>query len=275
METSVDKISHAVKKFATEEIAIIKNTVAKGATDTELAFFLFAASKYGLDPIKKEIWCYKDSKDNLIVFASRDGFLSKAQLNPNYAGIQSCEVCEKDEYEINIPEGKVTHKITSFDRGNILGAYAIVYRKNAQPSIEIVDFKTYNKGYNTWKTHPAEMIKKVAEVHALKKAFGISGLQAEEDFEVINDKVYPVTDPDNIEQWKVTEIISNLNYVPMSVHDKKAIEIELSGKVSQVRLDELYKIIKDLIPEPIEAGLNYGQTAIQKKLDIIEMDERK
>jgi len=36
------------------------------------------------------------------------------------------------------------------------------------------------------------MIKKVAEVHALKKAYGISGLQAEEDYRIVNDKVYTI-----------------------------------------------------------------------------------
>jgi phage recombination protein Bet len=275
MTDTIAKISNAVKKFGTEEIAIIKSTVAKGTTDTELAFFLFAASKYGLDPIKKEIWCYKDNKGNMIVFASRDGFLTKAQESSKYAGIQSCEICEKDEFEINIPEAKVSHKITTFQRGNILGAYAIVHRKDSHPTIEIVDFKTYDKGFNTWKTHPAEMIKKVAEVHALKKAFGISGLQAEEDFEVVADKVYPVTNPDQVEIWKVTEIVSRLDFVPLSDQERESIRVELEGKISVVRLDELYKKVMDLRPEPIESGMNYGQTAIQNKLDLIDKDERK
>jgi phage recombination protein Bet len=275
MTDSIAKISNAVKKFGTEEIAIIKSTVAKGTTDTELAFFLFAASKYGLDPIKKEIWCYKDSRGNMIVFASRDGFLTKAQENPKYAGIQSCEICEKDEFEINIPEAKVNHKITTFQRGNILGAYAIVHRKDSNPTIEIVDFKTYDKGFNTWKTHPAEMIKKVAEVHALKKAFGISGLQAEEDFEVVGDKAYPVTNPDQVEIWKVSEIVSRLDFVPLSDDERESIRVELENKISLVRLDEIYKKIMDLRPEPIESGMNYGQTAIQNKLDLIDKDERK
>lgn len=275
METNIAKISNAVKKFGTEEIGIIKNTVAKGTTDTELAFFLFAASKYGLDPIKKEIWCYKDGRGNVIVFASRDGFLTKAQENPAYDGIQSCEVCEKDEFEINIPEGKVTHKVTTFQRGAILGAYAIVYRKNSHPSIEMVDFKTYDKGFNTWKTHPAEMIKKVAEVHALKKAFGISGLQAEEDFEIVDEKAYPMTNPDGNEMWKISWIESSLQYLPLSEKERSSIMNELSGKISAVRLDEIYKSCKSLVPDPIENGISYGQTEIQRKLELIEKDETK
>ena len=49
-----------VKSIATfqgynrDEIALIKNTIAKGATDDELRMFLYLAKQYGLDPFKKE-----------------------------------------------------------------------------------------------------------------------------------------------------------------------------------------------------------------------------
>lgn len=182
--------------FSEEQIAVIKKTVAKGVTNTELAFFLQVCQANELNPFLKEAWCYKDNKENLIVFAGRDGFLKKAQENPAFNGIRSSEVRAKDVFKIDIANNKIEHEFGIGDRGEIVGAFAIAFRKNGEPTIEYVDFARYNKGYNTWKSHPEEMIKKVAEIHALKKGFGLSGLQAEEDFNIINGVAAPLsTDP--------------------------------------------------------------------------------
>jgi hypothetical protein len=82
--------------FSEEHIGVIKNTIAKGTTNTELSLFLFTAQSLGLNPLNKEIWCYKDHKGNLLTFAGRDGFLSKAQKDTKYKGIRSSEVREND-----------------------------------------------------------------------------------------------------------------------------------------------------------------------------------
>lgn len=267
------KIANQTGQFTPEEIAIIKNTVAKGTTDLELAYFLNVSKVHGLNPFTKQIWCYKDNKNNLLVFAGRDGFLAKAQQCKEYAGIQSCEVCEKDEFEINIPEGKVSHKINSFDRGAIRGAYAIAYRKGCQPTIELVDFRTYDKGYNAWKSHPSDMIKKVAEVHALKKAFGISGVQSEEDFEIINGTAYPVSV--GVDEWKITDCLSMIDYAAINPEERAELRDELAQKITQSRLDEIHSFLKKQMPEPIEVGHNYGAAAIHNKLDDVMNDERK
>lgn len=172
--------------YKANEIAVISKQIAKGAEATELAYFLNVCKTVGLSPFNKEIWCYKDNKGNLIIFTGRDGLLANAQKRPEFNGIRSVEFCENDsELMIDIPNGKIVHQFDPRkDRGKILGAYSIIFRKDGEPTIEVADFKTYNKGYNTWKTHPAEMIKKVSEAHALKKAFGMSGVQVEYDWDV-------------------------------------------------------------------------------------------
>jgi len=196
-----EKIAKSGINLTPEQVAIVKNTVAKGTTNTELAFFLNVCKLSDLNPFIKEIWCYKDNKDNLIVFASRDGFLKKAQRNKSYAGIRSSEVCQNDEFELDIPSGKVQHKINFKEpRGKILGAYAMIFRKEGETTIEWADIETYDKKQFTWNTHKPEMIKKVAEVHALKKAFGISSLQSEYDFEIRNERAIPInTEMDKID----------------------------------------------------------------------------
>ncbi len=187
-EVSAEKISE-MTGYKPAEIAVVKNTVAKNTTDTELAYFLNVCKSVELNPFNKEIWCYKDKKGNLLVFAGRDGFLSKAQRNPAFNGIRSCEVCESDEFSIDIANNIIKHNFGTDERGRIRGAYAIVFRKAGEPTIEYADIQTYDKKQFTWNSHKASMIKKVAETNALKKAFGISGIQSEYDFEVKNDVV--------------------------------------------------------------------------------------
>jgi phage recombination protein Bet len=182
------KFADTIKTLSAEQVAIIKATVCKDATDMELAFFLNVAKVYELNPFTKEIWAYKDSKGNLIVFAGRDGFLAKAQRDPRWNGIASEIVREGEKFELNVAQGIISHIKDVTSKSRILGAYAICRPKNVEiPTIEWADFETYDKKYNVWKVDPAAMIKKVAEVHALKKAYGISGLQAEEDYQVNND----------------------------------------------------------------------------------------
>lgn len=192
------KIADALGMSAAE-IAIVKNNIAKGINDMELTYFLQVCKTMELNPFNKEVWCYKDKQGNLLIFSGRDGFLAKAQKNVLFNGIRSCEVCQNDDIELNIPLGEIHHKINPKEpRGLIIGAYSIIFRKDGEPTIEWAEMSVYNKGYNTWKTHPAEMIKKVAETHALKKAFGISGIQSEYDFDV-NDSVAIPIDTTNSE----------------------------------------------------------------------------
>lgn len=193
--TGLQKVSDALGgTYTAGEIGVIQQSVAKGTTTTELAYFLNVAKSMGLNPFNKEVWCYKDNRGNVLIFAGRDGFLAKAQQSPVFNGIRSIEICENDEYELDIAGGMIHHKIKDIsNRGKILGAVAFVFRKDGEPTVEFAEFKTYNKGFNAWKSHPAEMIKKVAECHALKKAFGISGIQSEYDFEVKGGVVQPNT----------------------------------------------------------------------------------
>lgn len=179
--------------YTPSEVAVIQRAVAKNTTKVELAYFLSVCKSLDMNPFNKEIWCYKDNQSNLIMFAGRDGFLSKAQKNPTFNGIRSSEVCENDHIVLDIPNGKVDHKIDpKKPRGQIVGAYSFVFRKDGEPTIEWATFETYNKNRGPWKTHPAEMIKKVSESHALKKAFGISGVQSEYDFNVEDGIAIPI-----------------------------------------------------------------------------------
>ena len=195
VKTQVAPSQYALSEYTDykpADVELIKQTVAKNTTGLELKYFLNIAKSVNLNPIVKEIWCYKDNRGNLITFAGRDGFRSIAQRNKNFDSINSLEVCEKDIFEMGADEDgemKIKHKFGVANRGRVIGAYAVVKLKNGSKVIEYADLTTYDKGQFTWKTHTAEMIKKVAEVHALKKVCNIRGIYAEEEFVIQNGKV--------------------------------------------------------------------------------------
>lgn len=180
-----EKVSN-LTGFQAEMIAVMHNTVAKGTSISELAYFLSVCKGLDLNPLNREVWCYKDNKGNLLIFTGRDGFLAKAQKNSKYNGIRSCEVRENDTFRMDIANAKIVHEFGVADRGKIIGAYAIAFVKDSEPTIEWVKFSDYDKGRNTWSDFPADMIKKVVECHSLKKAFGMSNLNSEYDFEIKN-----------------------------------------------------------------------------------------
>ena len=211
VQVTAEKIS-TLTGYSLEEVAIVKNTVAKNTTNTELAYFLNVAKSIKLNPFNKEIWCYKNNKGNVLVFAGRDGFLKKAQESKLWNGMTSFEVCEKDLFEIDIAQQQVNHKPNFKDRGQIIGAYAIVKPKGCElATIEWADFATYNKGLFTWKSHPADMIKKCAETKALKKAFGISGLQSEFEYDINNDIAQKIDTGKTKNEIIIDKLISNLD----------------------------------------------------------------
>lgn len=210
--------------YTAEQIGVLQKNIAKGTNASELAYFLNVCKTMDLNPFNKEVWCYKDNRNNLLIFSGRDGFLAKAQKNENFTGIRSIEVCENDEFSFDVLNNKINHVIKhdKKERGKIVYGVAIVFRKNGEPTIEIADFETYNKGYNTWKSHPTEMIKKVAETHALKKAFGISGIQSEYDFEQKGNYIQPINTID-VEQ-ELLNAWNNEDLSHLSEEDKINIE---------------------------------------------------
>ena len=144
---------------------MIKNTIAKGATNDELSMFTMLAQKYSLDPFLKEIWFIKrtkkvkDNKGNwdyprlangeidysnadTLIMTSRDGYLKIAQRDDNFDGIISFPVRE-DLFEVDAENYKVTHKF-GVKRGKIIGAWCKVDHKKRKPVIVYADFSEYN-----------------------------------------------------------------------------------------------------------------------------------
>lgn len=193
--SNIDKTKNAIirragTQFSSDEIELIKNTVAIGATENELKTFLYLSEEYNLDPLKKEIYFIKYGGKSTII-TSRDGYLKIANLNKNFDGFESDVVYHGDKLTKRedgslLIEYSESHLL--FDKSKLSGAFCNVWRKDRNKSITVfVSIKDYyKKGAPIWEQYINAMILKVAESMALKRAFAISGLITREEIDKEN-----------------------------------------------------------------------------------------
>ncbi|MFA7205019.1 MAG: RecT family recombinase [Saccharofermentanales bacterium] len=185
--TSSEKaLSPTVKRsgfcFTQRQIEAMKVTVAKGASQAEFEMFIYLATKYKLDPFLKEIFFIPGNMKTILT--SRDGYLKIAQSHKDFEGIRSMAVRAEDDFEIDLEDDTIKHKFGKGERGPIIGAWAIVYRKNRRPVIAYADLSEYQGNTVPWKKYTSAMICKCAEAFALKRQFAISGLVTMEEMDV-------------------------------------------------------------------------------------------
>lgn len=199
-----------LSNYPKETLDCIRNTVAKGATESEFFMFMALAWQYKLDPLKKEIWFIKNTnsgKNDALIMTGVDGYITHAKNHPDFKGLKSAVVYEGDECAIDYFACEITHKVQIKKSPNkkIVGAWAIAYRDGVNPVIEWADFEEWNKpNSNSWRTNPSAMIKKCAIARALKIQFGISGLVTKEEMDGIT-KIIPDDDVYEIKPEPVQE----------------------------------------------------------------------
>lgn len=264
--------------FTADQLALMKNTVAKGATDDEFMLLLHLAKTYGLDPFAKEIWCIKYLRPGqnpadvvATIFSSRDGYLKIASRDKQMNGIVSDAVCANDTLK-KLVDGTVEHTYGN-PRGTIIGAYALVFRKDrTYPAYFYASFAEYGSGNNpTWKKYPSAMIIKVAEAMALKRAFSISGLVTQEEIglDMVADADAGTSATVVVESVAATEQLRVL--VPGTVSTQAEIdEREIAGHRTRL---EFAKKIEDVIqiwgeiPKHLKPQLLADKEAAKKRFD--------
>lgn len=147
-----------------DRIALVRSMCPKALTDTEFEMYLYVCRRYGFDPIMKELIPQKyfnnnEQEYNPVVFVTTHAaYLSIAHRTKMYGGMHSTYDKETKE------------------------ATAEVWRKDSvHPTVCTIDAGEYNTHKNLWKSKPITMAKKVAEAHALRRAFNINGVYLAEE----------------------------------------------------------------------------------------------
>ncbi|RCW88429.1 phage recombination protein Bet [Halanaerobium sp. DL-01] len=183
----INKKKKELITFTEEELETLRRTVAGDASSDEFKMFIYLAKNYGLDPFNKEIFFWKkDGKPTIMT--SRDGYLKIADRHPQYDGLVSDVVRENDKFRRK--ETGINHQYGT-NRGQIVGSYALVYRKDrSYPVYIFAPFEEYRSDSKIWEQYPSAMILKVAESMALKRAFSVSGLVSREEMAVQQQSDY-------------------------------------------------------------------------------------
>lgn len=184
-------LSAARTEFDKAQVQAIRASVAKDCNDAELVMFLEVCARYQLDPFTKQVFAakMKGDKGPVSIIVSRDGLLAHAHRQPDFVKMDGDVVWSNDGFETSMINGErtIVHTVKNpADRGHIIGAWAMVERRDHGLTYFFAPLSEYKRSTPIWNSHPSAMILKVAESYALRKAYSISGVVGEAEVEASN-----------------------------------------------------------------------------------------
>jgi phage recombination protein Bet len=169
-------------------VAIIRDLIAvptrsgKQCDDKQALKFLMLCRSRGLNPFEGDAYLLGyDTQDGpqFSLITAHQAFLKRAELHPEYDGMDSGVIVQTQDGQVLDREGDFT-----FEGEIILGGWAVVYCKNrSHPMKRRLKLSTFSTGKSRWGKDPAGMIVKCAEADALRSTFPtkMGGMYVEEE----------------------------------------------------------------------------------------------
>lgn len=140
----------------------LKNTVFKGASDSEFVALVVVSNAYGLNPLLKEIFAFPAKGGGIIPVVSVDGWIRIINEHPRFDGIEFNDIVD--------------------EKGNLYAIESVIYRSDRTRPIKVTEYMDECKGQGpAWQKTPKRMLRHRALIQGGRVAFGFSGIYAEED----------------------------------------------------------------------------------------------
>jgi phage recombination protein Bet len=237
-----------------EQVQLLKDTIAKGATDDELKLFVEVCRRMNLDPFSHQIYAIKRYDGTLKREVTTyqigiDGFRLIAERTELYEGQEGPYWCGPDGKWVDVwldkahPPAAAKVGVNRKDFKQTLWAVAL-YSEHVQLNKE-------GKPNSMWLKRPAGQTAKCAEAQALRKAFPaeLSGMYANEEMDQADDHTPPagkteaIQDvPDAVKLMWSTMRAGGIKEVCAVFSQLKAQLIQVMGPAGET---EYYRILRE------------------------------
>lgn len=156
--TAVAQLGERLNVDPTELKDMLKNTVFKGASDSEFVALTLTANEYQLNPLLKEIYAFPQKGGGIVPVVGIDGWTKIINRQPDFDGM-----------DVDFSEdGK--------------SATCTIYHKDRNHPTRITEFlDECRRPTEPWKMMPKRMLRHKAIIQAGRVAFGLGGIHDEDE----------------------------------------------------------------------------------------------